>query len=245
MLRHRPLHSQHQLNVGRFHAYFRRRLCGIDDRTFACITLARTSGSMYFEWKTGNSLTGRPPPLRSVQPKGKDQRCCHPHGRRNRPLYHRILANSPIARRDQPPGSSVRQLFSVLLLAGLLRSAPPSRAQGTPNGVNVTAYHNDNARTGLNARETVLKPSNVNAANFGRLFTHAVDGYVYAQPLVVTNVTIAQHGTHNGVHDVVYVATEHDSVMPSTPTTPIVPMQPPSAGQSYSQWRQHRAHGRC
>jgi len=73
--------------------------------------------------------------------------------------------------------------------------------------VNVTTYHNDNARTGQNTQETSLTPLNVNSTQFGKLFTVAVDGYVYAQPLYVANLAI-QGGTHN----VLYVATEHDSV---------------------------------
>ena len=73
--------------------------------------------------------------------------------------------------------------------------------------VNVTTHHNDTARDGLNVNETILAPANVNASQFGQLFAQPVDGYVYTQPLYVSNLSIA------GVtHNVVYVATEHDSV---------------------------------
>ena len=74
--------------------------------------------------------------------------------------------------------------------------------------VNVTTYHNDNARTGQNTQETVLTPENVNVSKFGKLFTTSVDGYVYAQPLYLANVENIAGGTHN----VLYIATEHDSL---------------------------------
>jgi hypothetical protein len=67
---------------------------------------------------------------------------------------------------------------------------------------------NDNARTGRNLQEYALTPGTVNQTQFGRLFTCPVDGYVYAVPLYVANLAVPGQGTHN----VVYVATEHDSV---------------------------------
>lgn len=74
--------------------------------------------------------------------------------------------------------------------------------------VTVATQHNDNSRTGQNTAETILTPSNVNVSLFGKLFSRSLDGYVYAQPLYVPNVVLPVLGTHN----VVYVATEHDTV---------------------------------
>ena len=74
--------------------------------------------------------------------------------------------------------------------------------------VNVLTYHNDNARTGQNLAETILTPATVNAAGFGKLFSFPMDGKVDAQPLYVSGVVIPGQGTYN----VVYAASEHDSV---------------------------------
>jgi Legume lectin domain/Chitobiase/beta-hexosaminidase C-terminal domain len=76
-----------------------------------------------------------------------------------------------------------------------------------PAQVNVTTYHNDNTRSGLNPQETTLTPTNVNSSQFGKLFSVSLDGYVYAQPLYLSNVSI-----NGGTHNVLYVATEHDSL---------------------------------
>jgi uncharacterized repeat protein (TIGR03806 family) len=72
----------------------------------------------------------------------------------------------------------------------------------------VLTYHYDNTRAGVNTNEMILTPGNVNTNNFGRLSTYAVDGYVYAQPLIATNVTIPGKGAHN----VLYIATENDTI---------------------------------
>ena len=76
-----------------------------------------------------------------------------------------------------------------------------------PANVPVLKAHYDNLISGANTQETLLTPANVNATNFGRLFNYPVDGYIYAQPLYVPNLTIA-----GGTHNVVFAATEHDSV---------------------------------
>ena len=77
-----------------------------------------------------------------------------------------------------------------------------------PHCADVVTWHNDNARTGQNLYESILTKANVTSTRFGRLFTLAVDGKVDAQPLVVSSVAVVGKGTH----DVVFVATEHDSL---------------------------------
>jgi hypothetical protein len=76
------------------------------------------------------------------------------------------------------------------------------------SGINVTTYHNDNARSGQNLSETILTLSNVNSSNFGKLFVISVDGKVDAEPLYLYQLSVPGQGTHN----VLYVATEHASV---------------------------------
>jgi hypothetical protein len=98
-------------------------------------------------------------------------------------------------------GGVVVKVWSTLLMT--MVAALAANAQSS-----ILTQHYDNQRTGQNTAETVLTPANVNSTAFGKLFALGVDGYVYAQPLYVPGVVIPGQGTHN----VLYVATEHDSV---------------------------------
>ncbi|MGC2636394.1 MAG: hypothetical protein WA294_04400 [Acidobacteriaceae bacterium] len=85
----------------------------------------------------------------------------------------------------------------------------------------VLTYHNDLARDGANTQEYALTPSTVTSTTFGKLFSCTVDGAVFAQPLWIPNVTIG--GT---VHNVVYVATQHDSLYAFDADSNITPCAP-------------------
>jgi hypothetical protein len=78
---------------------------------------------------------------------------------------------------------------------------------GVTDLAGVLSYHNDLSRDGLNSQEYALTTANVNTNTFGKLFSCAADGAIYAQPLWVPNVNIG-----GGVHNVIVAATMRDSV---------------------------------
>jgi hypothetical protein len=86
-------------------------------------------------------------------------------------------------------------------------SNPPPAPSSMP-AIDVTTYHNDVARTGQNLSETILTPAKVSASSFGKLFVIPVDGKVDGEPLYLSGITVPGKGIHN----VLYVVTEHGSV---------------------------------
>jgi hypothetical protein len=105
------------------------------------------------------------------------------------------------------PTMSVRNYTFTALLAAIIGfNARPAAAQ-----TSITTYHYDNYRTGWNQTETVLTPANVGSTTFGLLRKVAINDQVDAQPLVVPGVQITA-GAYQGTHDVVYVASESNTV---------------------------------
>ncbi|HTS11170.1 MAG TPA: hypothetical protein VMH00_03550 [Candidatus Limnocylindrales bacterium] len=93
------------------------------------------------------------------------------------------------------------------LASGTAGAADPHSAADPPALANVLTFHNDNMRTGQNLSESILTPSNVTSAHFGKLTFLEVQGKVDAEPLHVSAMTVA-----GKKHNVLFVATEHDLV---------------------------------
>jgi len=87
------------------------------------------------------------------------------------------------------------------------KSSQNSISNASTAKINVITYHNDTRRTGWNSSETSLTPSAVSGSSFGLLQQVTLDDQVDAEPLLVTGLTIG-----GSKHDVVYVATESNSV---------------------------------
>jgi hypothetical protein len=125
------------------------------------------------------------------------------------------ISNATFSSYTTPPATSADDgdAFRVIVTnsAGNATSNPATLTVNSqpppPSTANILTYHNDNARTGQNLGETTLTTANVNSTTFGRLGFLPVDGLVDAEPLYVSNLTVA--GTSRNV---VFVATEHDSV---------------------------------
>ncbi|HJZ84048.1 MAG TPA: pyrrolo-quinoline quinone [Polyangia bacterium] len=104
-----------------------------------------------------------------------------------------------------PPNAAGRHNVTATSIADPSKSGTASVAVTDYPGT--FTFHNDNQRTGQNLRELALTPAVVNQDRFGKLFSCPIDGYAYAQPLYVANVSIG-----GGFRNVVYVATEHNTL---------------------------------
>jgi len=104
-----------------------------------------------------------------------------------------------------PPSSGGTHTITATSVANTSTSASATVAVTDLAGV--LTFHNNLARDGTNVQEFALTPANVTTSTFGKSFSCAVDGAVYAQPLWVPGITVG-----GGKHNVVFAATAHDSV---------------------------------
>jgi len=146
--------------------------------------------------------------------------------------HARLIRNTLGNEEESPMNSAPPSLFRTAAVTAMLILSISLGCSGSSNDSNspspsptpgitsagVFTYHNDNARTGQNLQETILTPANVDPTNFGKLFSSPVDGRVYAQPLYVPNVNIGGQ-----VHNVIIVATAHDSVYAFDADNPVSP----------------------
>jgi hypothetical protein len=116
--------------------------------------------------------------------------------------------------RPSIPSSCAKKTRARRSLNAAIESLEPRRLLSN----NVVSYHGDPGSTGQDLTETVLTPSNVNSTDFGRIFDTPLDGQMYAEPLAMANVNITR-GSSQGIHNVIYVATMHDSLFAVDATT--------------------------
>jgi hypothetical protein len=100
--------------------------------------------------------------------------------------------------------SKLRQVISLVIISFCL-------AGTFARATNVLSYHNDLVSSGVNSTETVLTPAGLTTTAFSKRFTASVDGQIYTQPLYLAGVTVTG-GTQPGLHNLVFVATQHDSL---------------------------------
>jgi hypothetical protein len=105
-----------------------------------------------------------------------------------------------------PPSSAGEHTLTATSKADSSKSASATVTVTDLTGVTTQRY--DAQRTGQNLKEYALTPTLLATSGaFGKLFSCKVDGEMYAQPLYVANLSI-----NGGVHNVVFVATQHDSI---------------------------------
>jgi hypothetical protein len=112
----------------------------------------------------------------------------------------------PVPQRLHTFFQSIVILAAAAVGASVIISLSPDSLDAASG--DVVTYHADNARTGQYLNETTLTPASVAVATFGKVGFFAVDGKVDAQPLYLSGLSIPGQG----IHDVLLVATEHDTL---------------------------------
>jgi len=111
----------------------------------------------------------------------------------------------------RPSIARLRRVTLLLIILGgvcaLTNTAYLRTAHAASPITAILTYKYDISRSGQDPNETILNTSNVNVTQFGKRVSYPVDGQIYVQPLFVPNLTIK-----GGTHNVVLVATEHDSI---------------------------------
>ena len=106
-------------------------------------------------------------------------------------------------------GNKYRAVFTNT--AGSVNSTAASltvNASSSGGSTDVVTHHYDVSRSGVNSTETLLNTTNVNSTTFGKVGEFAVDGQIDGQALFLSQLSIPGQGNK----DVVYVATENDTV---------------------------------
>src|ERR1700722_7221746 len=113
------------------------------------------------------------------------------------------------AQRPIPAAKTLTRLLALIpFIAGLFCVQERTLLCQTPTPVPVLTWRYDLTHAGQNTSETALTPANVNVKSFGKLFSRTVDSSVYAQPLYVPGLKMSD----GLVHNVLFVATENDSI---------------------------------
>ena len=116
-------------------------------------------------------------------------------------------ATTPAAATINSSGLATGATADATMVTASLGGVSGNASLTVTAGTNVVMWHFDAQRTGLNSTEASLTPANVAPQTFGKLFSYLLDGYEYGQPLLVSHLTV-----NRGVHNVVFAATEKDTV---------------------------------
>jgi hypothetical protein len=129
------------------------------------------------------------------------------------------------------PGTQLGQ-HTVMAVSNANASVSASSMVAVTDLTGVYTHHNDVQRTGQNLKEYGLTPTTVNSSTFGPLFSCPVDGFVYAQPLWVANLTFGSN-----TRNVVFVATQHDSIYAFDADSTLPPVPPATTPSCIQLWK--------